>query len=404
MECIFYLKGGEVMRLANFANIGKSVLLKAIGLQTNTKSVEIVTKSVIDAESSGCLSCLNYSLKIKSTKDGKLYAQAMEVCANCNSCKYKEVEEERIVYINEKNKHGYLPRLKSLAIKQFMLYHFLEPDKYGVVTNLNCNEIASVLNCSAKSVKNNNLLLENYGYIQCDSYNHGNFTVLLNEYATYHLPASKGGRGYITLTPELLQAFIACPTLNSLRIELRKLIELDTQNLRGNYTAITRDISELRNTLPSYCKPCVVKKALSIGTQVFDTVINNSMVTFTIKACYLIKEKRKEIADSYKSKLSDFLKQVKDILFDLKFIGDSIQIPDNIKSFLYSPDTNNTDTELPELYISDSDLTAIAALGYSFSYDQILDALSKIYNTKFKNHEKIKNLPGLVRATLNATA
>ncbi len=69
------------------------------------------------------------------------------------------------VYYNEKNKYGYKPRLKSNAIKLFILLHFYNPNKFGIINNVSLKDLVHYLHCNIKTIINNLDILTMYGYL-----------------------------------------------------------------------------------------------------------------------------------------------------------------------------------------------------------------------------------------------
>lgn len=277
------------LHLSNYARIGKSPMIKAIGLQKNHKEIIYTETKKLDCEASGCFSCVNHTqLELGDIFDKEAQLKALDHCKNCPNAKYTTVYDEKTIYVNEKNKFGYQPRLKQIALKLLLLYHFAEPDDNGLVRGLEPKKLAALLQCSVRSIKNANITLMKYGYIlyNPDAFSKNRFQVILPEYSSYHLPAEQGGRGYATFNKECLLELIKIKDLNQLRIFLRLSLDADgNRNIEKDVT-IKRDISNLRLFLPRYCKPGVIKKALNTLNEIFDINIDDYAVNLKMNAVY----------------------------------------------------------------------------------------------------------------------
>ena len=220
------------MELSKYARIGKAPIIKAIGVQKNHKKTVYTERQELDVNASGCFSCPNYKYaEFKEYMPEEIQKRCSEICNKCPHAVYKTVLEESTCYVNEKNRFGYAPRLKAIAIKLLLIYHFCQPDDRGVVKNLSVKQLAELIGCTQRSVKNANISLSEYGYISLSniSWKPNTFCVKLSEYDTYALPADKGGRGYATFNKSCLMELLKIKDLNQLRIFLRSALEIDTE-------------------------------------------------------------------------------------------------------------------------------------------------------------------------------
>ncbi|MBQ3512334.1 MAG: hypothetical protein IJA32_00845, partial [Lachnospiraceae bacterium] len=217
------------MNLSKYGRIGKAPFIKAIGIQENYKKIVYTEVQELDRKESGCFSCENYKqIEFLEYLPKECQEKACQNCKDCPHAVYKTVTKESYQYVNEKNMYGYKPRLKAIALKLMLIYHFAEPDDKGLVRCLSPKKLASMLHCSVRSIKNANKTLQEYGYILYseDPMSKKRFQVFLTEYETYHLPADQGGRGYATFNIDSLMEFINMKDINQLRILLRAALEL----------------------------------------------------------------------------------------------------------------------------------------------------------------------------------
>ncbi len=65
------------------------------------------------------------------------------------------------------------------------------------------------------------------------------------------------------MSKELLTKLNSTDSYGSLRIFIRELLSLDAPELKGVASVDYKNIRDIRNTLPSYCKPSVIKAKLT---------------------------------------------------------------------------------------------------------------------------------------------
>ena len=275
--------------LDNFANIGKAAIIQSLGIQKNYTEVIETTVDAIDYSITACSTCKYKAIINTFDENSKPYADA---CASCASCPHKTLIQKNVykkIYHNEKNRYGYRPMLKANAIKLFLLLHFYHPDNNGIVYNLEACELASVIGCNVRTVWNNLKVLEEYTYISYSKNEYGLINVILNDYENYYLPANKGGRGFLVMSKELLTKLNSTDSLVSLRIFIRELLSLDSPELKGVASVDYKNIRDIRNTLPSYCKPSVIKAKLTKNSDIFNVTFKDDVVRFEIDKTFIPK-------------------------------------------------------------------------------------------------------------------
>ena len=275
-----------LLELSNYARIGKAPIIKAIGVQKNHKKTVYTERQELDVNASGCFSCPNYKYaEFKEYMPEEIQKRCSEICNKCPHAVYKTVLEESTCYVNEKNRFGYAPRLKAIAIKLLLIYHFCQPDDRGVVKNLSVKQLAELIGCTQRSVKNANISLSEYGYISLSniSWKPNTFCVKLSEYDTYALPADKGGRGYATFNKSCLMELLKIKDLNQLRIFLRSALEIDTERTDAKEISIKESYASLRLFLPMYCKPGIIRRAVSLVSGLFKVHCSDNDVILTMK-------------------------------------------------------------------------------------------------------------------------
>ena len=182
--------------LDNFTNIGKAVLIQALGIQKNYTTIIENTVEVVDYSNPSCSSCKYKAIIENFDKDSDMYKTASTYCADCPNKLLTTQNVTKKVYHNEKNRYGYRPMLKSNALKLLLLLHFFHPDRFGIIKNVDTREIAQKLNCNIKTVWNNLEILSSYTYISYSKTDTYSINLILNDYENYYLPAHKNGRGF----------------------------------------------------------------------------------------------------------------------------------------------------------------------------------------------------------------
>ena len=378
-----------------FCNIGKAVLTKALGLQKNYSEMIETSYEVIDIEASNCESCKWHKIKSVTKPSEELYVECENACASCPHRCMKTEYTYKKVYHNEQNAFGYQVTLKTNAIKIFLLYHFLGVDSIGFIKNVDLQELADRIGCDIKTIHNNNVLLQNYGYIHFSKVDAHRINVYLSDYENYLKPASHGGRGFLVMSKDVLEEVLKITSINELRITLRELMEFDS--LKNQKTdSIEKSYSELRRMLPAYCKRNIIQKA-SNKLSMFLTEIKDNFVKFIIKPEYDAKKQKEEQLTYYEQELAsfsqEFAKDVAEINTNIYSIRDS-----KFADFFTEPET----IEYRCWFFTKLEIADLASLCLQYSYDIVIKALQSIYKTYKLRGTPIKNLGGLTRTVINA--
>ena len=381
--------------MKSFGNIGKAVLAKALGLQKNYSEVIESTQEVIDVEASGCEACKWHSIKSVTREGEELYSECCRACEACPHRLMKTVCTYKKKYCNETNQFGgYLPRLKTNAIKLFLAYHLLDVDRYGFVRGADPKELAGLLNCDVKTIHNNNELLREYGYISYAKADNGRINLYLPDYENYFKPASSGGRGFLVVSEGVFEELLKIESINELRLTLRQLMEFD---LLGNHDAcsIEKSYKELKRMLPDYCKRNIIQKA-SRKLTMFVTEIKDTLVKFMIKPEFDAKRKKEEALNFYEQELRTFCKE---------FTHDVIQLNTAIcdaKDSKFMDFFSEEAEEYTAWFLTELEISDLASLCLQYSYNSVMEALASIYRTYRLKNTHISNLGGLARTVIKS--
>ena len=381
----------------NFTNIGKAVLIQALGIQKNYTTIIENTVEVVDYSNPSCSSCKYKAIIENFDKDSDMYKTASTYCAYCPNKLLTTRNVTKKVYHNEKNRYGYRPMLKSNALKLLLLLHFFHPDRFGIIKNVDTREIAQKLNCNIKTVWNNLEILSSYTYISYSKTDTYSINLILNDYENYYLPAHKNGRGFLVLSFDLLNKIILLDSLVTLRIYLRELINLDNANLKGQASVDHKTFKDIRQVLPAYCKPCIIKKSIeNASTDIFTTSINNNIIRFEIDKRYIAKNQKTILLQETTDKLKKFIMDFNSVIPEVN--SGEIQ-PEKYNSFL-PVDYDMVYYKL--ISIKKDELDDLANIAIHYSYDLMMLALSNVYKQYILFDKPIKNLPGLVSSIVRS--
>lgn len=281
--------------------IGKSFLTRIVGVQENHKIIEY--KESIDFHRCN-ENCPILKLMIDNPTEDNMNN------TYCHTqCEAVKVKTSIIRYINENNKYRlYSPvqvpdtrkqRLSKSQIKQILYYHFLMVDNQGIIKNINLNNVSKALNCSTKTIINNNKRFKALGLIGCTYIDNNLFNIVLVEYPKYHLSKNQGGTGYIQITQELLFELLKMDDVNALRFELRKLLRFDSDNIQASQEQSKYSYysyNEVKYCLPSQISYTgIIEKTVDKHTEAFNTKKQDNKVLFILNNNFnakLVKQQR----------------------------------------------------------------------------------------------------------------
>lgn len=394
------------MELSNFARIGKGVISKAIGLQENYTIVYEKTERKLDEQKSGCSGCPVFEAKCRMRELG--VEDAVDFldcqCEGCPQAVFVENYTESKKYINEKNKYGYQQTLKCNPVKLLLAYHFMQPDSIGMVRDVSIKELAQLVGCTAETIRANNQMLQDYGYISiCNSglYD-GHINVMLMEYKNYHKTAEEGGTGYITMSAAMMHEILSIGGINPLRINLKGILEIDNASYRStespNLSSATATYKKLQGFLPDYCRRNVIIKALQGNSSIINFEYDSNTVTFNIHPEFAQKNMRGSMLADEKALLEEYIENLNrtlgmagevyikgaNPLADVRLAGYRIV---------------NADGYIP-LALSGKDYADLASMCVQYDRGLVQKAVIAAYNGYTLQGKEIKNFGGLVRTII----
>lgn len=359
------------MKLKKFFKVGKITMLKMTSVQNLYKNVNksnVTSDRVIERNKDNCSNCIMYKKHIEYITNSK-----------SNNDKKNEIEKT-LQYFNryckeyctksyytKSTSNGKKERLSRLQLCQLLLYHALGPDEKGFVRNISEKEVASILGCTVKTIRNNNIRLVNLNYILLSKYTEDKFNILLLDYKNYHLSSKEGGRGYITMSSDLFIKLIKINNVNSLRLEIRNLVKFDDQNVkRIKVRKASYTYKKIRSFLPDYMNYQIIKnKVIKETSGVFDITKTNEGIVFALKSEYNAKLQKKKLSKKY------------EICF---------------KNYCMSKN----------IPLTQKDYDDLVQMSLEYRFNDVIDALSIVYRNYYLKDVNIENYGGLIREIIES--
>ena len=350
------------MKITPYARVGRSPLIKAVGLQKNFKEVFYTETLELDRYASGCFSCPNYkNVEFAEFMPPQIQTKAKQCCASCPFAQYKTVYKEHVKYINEKNLFGYARRLTAIPLKLLLVYLFGSPNPQGIVRGYNTTQ----------------------------------------EYKDYAKTAREGGRGYATFNKEFLDEIMQITDINQLRVFLHIALDLDTKKDPEEEISY----SSLQRFLPDYCKKGVIQKALSAASRLYDLVFDNDKIKFTLNTIFHGRTEYENSQISGENEISEYIRKIdssieevnqailEDKPFEAEFLSDQ-EIEPSITSKI----------KKEKLYVafdlSAEDFKDLGLLVSTYSIDAVKKVIRYIHKNYVAKLKTIDNFGALARTLL----
>lgn len=224
-------------------------------------------------------------------------------------------------------------RLSRTQILQMLLYHFFSIDERGLIRDVSEKEMAKILKCNIRTIRNNHKVLEEIGLIYYSHSGNG-VNIQIRDYEATYLSREQGGSGYFPIPFSRFEEFVNVENVNALRIELRQEMAHDNKkgidkkyNKKSSPARIS--LKDVKNFLPKYTHyRAKIKEFLNSGTSAFKSDIKGYYIVFELNEGVITgKELKEQLQSKYKKVFSDMLNEVgaKELL-DPTVIDDFIQL------------------------------------------------------------------------------
>ncbi|MFF2592510.1 hypothetical protein ACFVSZ_04015 [Priestia megaterium] len=175
-------------------------------------------------------------------------------------------------------------RLSKSQISQLIFYHFLHVDERGIICDVSEKEIAAALNCTVRTVRNNNVVLAETELISYSRSGKG-INICIVPYPQYF---EEHGFGFMELEYTRFEELILIENVNALRLELRKELVYDNDTIKRHFNPgeNTSKISfnDYKIFTPKYTHyKGMMQKIAETQTSAFKTVVQGSTIFFVLK-------------------------------------------------------------------------------------------------------------------------
>lgn len=308
------------MKLSPFFKIGKEILIKMVGVQNHLEFYLLNQREVFkdngnyihkNMTNDICIDCPLH-MKNDSVIDDDALKYRNDYCIN-HCKKRKSYIQDKNMANNEGDRAIFVGkiRLSRLQLSQLLLYHALEVGPNGIVKNISENEIAAILGCTVRTVRNNNERLVDFGYILFSRISNDKFNILILDYNKYHLSSNEGGRGYVVMSNKSLMKLLNVKNVNALRIEIRNLVKFDDNNInriRVRETSCT--YKEVSSFLPDYVNyKAIIDRTIDETSGIFNIRQTNEKIYFTLKDEFNGKNERRKLGNEYKVYFESYCKR-----------------------------------------------------------------------------------------------
>lgn len=159
----------------------------------------------------------------------------------------KSIKVNILATINQKKiRYKTNIRLSLNQIKQMLALYSL-CDANGVLKSINKQQIANVVNCTEKTIANNNILLSKLGFITINPREKGDMSIIICNYREQYKPDCGG---YLVMSKHMLSTLMEIKDVNALRIAIPAIINDDMNSLFNHATKFS--IKDIKKLLPDY--------------------------------------------------------------------------------------------------------------------------------------------------------
>lgn len=176
-------------------------------------------------------------------------------------------------------------RLSKAQILQYISFHFFPIDEKGVIKEVSEKRLAETLGCTVKTIRNNNVALEECGLIYFSNGAAG-FNIMINNYSRYF---ETGGSGYLVLDIERFNSYKSIQNVNALRLELRKELVYDNheivRQMKKDNAPCRISFEDFKIFTPKYTHyRAMLGEIIQQGSPNFETTVRGSHIYFILKS------------------------------------------------------------------------------------------------------------------------
>lgn len=260
-------------------------------------------------------------------------------------------------------------RLSKTQILQFIVLNFLHIDERGVIKEVSESFLAETLGCTVRTIRNNNIVLENCGLIYFSNGSAG-LNVMINNYSSYF---EKDGSGYLELDIKRFESYKKIKNVNSLRLALRQELVYDNheivRQMKKDNIPCRISFDDFKIFAPKYTHyRAALEEIVRQGNSNFETTVKGSHIYFNLKSGV---QTAKQLKESRTKEYNEFL---------LEYLTNK----DYIK------------------HLDKKDLDIFVQLAFEYSMERVIPALESLLIKEFVlgEIEPTKNFGGRLRTMI----
>jgi Bacterial regulatory proteins, gntR family. len=246
-------------------------------------------------------------------------------CKNCSACQVeKKYQNEKVTYQYYKKQYD-MKRLPKTAVKLYILLFSVPMERMGqihIIRDIPIKALAAKLNVNKITVRRSlNLLKSNELITVSHGTDKNHYNIIVHAYDTMHLKGREGGSGYITIKADAVETILSIHNVNSLRLELLKLLELDNISRSEEDNSNSLKIKEVKKVLPDHLN--YQNKYTVLQTDmpsIFQSYVSESTIFYTLKNEYPIKIDLEKVREESKKKIVESLHENKISTTDLEVL------------------------------------------------------------------------------------
>lgn len=221
-----------------------------------------------------------------------------EIASSCaaSHCSFCQVTKR---YVNDRKRYNMYNenyanrRLPKSMIRTYLYLYSLPQEVLGgmhFIRDISIELLSSELGLCRATVTKSIETLSAFNYITVShSSSHDAYNIIINDYDTMHLPASKGGTGYFTITSDMMRDILKISNVNALRLEILKLLKCDDDTLH-NVSLSEYKIKDLGNIMPAHTNyPGLYQDINEKQPSLFISEVKDGKLHFSLKSGYSLR-------------------------------------------------------------------------------------------------------------------
>lgn len=354
------------MPFKEIAKVGKGLLIQAVGIAENSKTV-------VESEEIDFNTCPSECIFKKFEPEHK-----MNVCMN--HCPHnRQNKTTKTVYNNERHKYdlykktSYDKRLSKYQLLQLITYHYFV-DSRGFGSLLSSKELAEYLGCTLRTFKNNNKRLQELGLVYYSECGSDLFSIKIVGYENNHLTAEQGGKGYVQMSKSFMEALVSMDNVNVMRLAIRSLLKFDSDVSVKQQDVCHYSYNDISLSMPSNINhKKIIDELMAKTSHIFTIFKSDHFISIHLKDEYNGKIQKVEKETFFKEQLEEHIETLNEDL-----------------------------AESEEITITQKDETDLIQLSMEYGLNYVIEALAVYlrYIQSQTTPDIVHNLGGFIRTVI----